>query len=68
MQRVRTIAIFWGLPFMCLELVGIPRKGWGLILLIEVPATIIGVFIFALIELGIVRCVQRNWMEHEAEK
>ncbi len=50
---------------MCLELVGIPRQGWSLILLIEVPATIAGVFIFTLIEYGVVRYIQRHWMEDQ---
>jgi hypothetical protein len=40
---------------MCLELIGIPRQGLGSVLLIEVPATIVGVFVFTLIEVGIVR-------------
>jgi hypothetical protein len=48
---------------MCLELIGIPRHGLGVALLIEVPATILGVLVFALIELGVVRYIQRNVME-----
>jgi hypothetical protein len=59
LQRLRDTALFWGLPSMCLELVGIPRQGLGSVLLIEVPATILGVFAFTLIELGVVRYIQR---------
>jgi hypothetical protein len=65
MQRLGATAIFFGLPAMCLELVGIPRQAWSLILLIEVPATIAGVFIFTLIEYGVVRYIQRHWMEDQ---
>jgi hypothetical protein len=55
LQRLGNVAVFWGLPAMCLELIGIPRQGLGSALLIEIPATILGVFVFALIELGVVR-------------
>jgi hypothetical protein len=48
---------------MCLELIGIPRQGLGSVLLIEVPVTILGVLVFTLIELGVVRYIQRNMME-----
>jgi hypothetical protein len=65
MQRLRATAIYWGLPVMCLELIGIPRQAWGLILLIELPATVVGVFIFTLIEYGIVRHIQRHWMKEQ---
>lgn len=62
-QRVGNVALFWGLPAMCLELIGIPRQGLGSALLIEIPATILGVLVFALIELGVVRYIQRNVIE-----
>jgi len=68
MQRLGATALFWGLPAMCLELIGIPRQAWSSILLIEVPATIVGVFTFALIEHSIVRYIQRNWMEDKPLK
>ena len=61
-QRLRATALFWGIPVMFLELIGIPRQAWGLVFLIELPATIVGVFIFTLIEYGIVRFIQRNLM------
>ena len=62
-QRLRSVALFWGLPAPCLELIGIPRQGLGSVLLIAVPVTMLGVFVFALIELGVVRDIQRNVME-----
>jgi hypothetical protein len=63
LQRLGSVALFWGLPAMCLELIGIPRQGLGSVLLIEVPVTILGVLVFTLIELGVVRYIQRNMME-----
>ena len=63
LQRLGSVALFGGLPSMCLELIGIPRQGLGSVLLIEVPATMLGVLVFTLIELGVVRYIQRNVME-----
>jgi len=63
LQRLGSVALFWGLPAMCLELIGIPRQGLGSVLLIEVPATIVGVVVFTLLELGVVRYTQRNMTE-----
>jgi hypothetical protein len=62
MQRLRSTALFWGVPLLCLELIGIPRQGQGSVLLIEIPATMVGVLVFALIEQGVVRYIQRNLM------
>ncbi len=63
LQRLGSVALFWGLPAMCLELIGIPRQGLGSVLLVEVPATIVGVLVFTLLELGVVRYTQRNMTE-----
>jgi hypothetical protein len=60
LQRLGATALFWGLPAMCLELIGAPRQYWGWILLFALPATVVGVFIYTIIELGIVRYVQRE--------
>jgi len=62
MQRFGVIAIFWGLPCICVELIGIPRQAWGLILLIEIPATLIGVLTFILILQGMAQYIQRHNM------
>lgn len=35
--------IFWGIPMICLELIGVPILGWVIVLAMVVPATIIGV-------------------------
>lgn len=46
---------------MLIELAGVPRREWGLVMLIEIPANIVGVFAFALIEHGVVHFIQRHW-------
>jgi len=46
---------------MCLELIGAPWQYWGWILLFALPATIVGVLTYTLIELGVVRYIQRSW-------
>jgi len=49
-QRFTREAISWGIPMVCLECIGIPILGWGAVLLIAVPATLVGVFVGAVIE------------------
>jgi hypothetical protein len=65
MQRFGVIAIFWGLPCICVELIGIPRQAWGLILLIEIPATLLGVLTFTLILQGMAHAIERHYMNDE---
>lgn len=59
-QRFWHEALFWGIPVLCLELIGFPIRqmglaGVGLVLLIAFPAPMLGAFIGALIETGVVR-------------
>ena len=65
-QRLRDQALFWGIPILCLELIGLPIRGislveslemLGLVLLILAPATMLGVLVGALVETGLVRSV-----------
>jgi hypothetical protein len=46
-QRLRHIAIWWGIPMWLLELVGIPWRLWPLTLLIAFPVTALGVLCWA---------------------
>ena len=69
-ERLLASAFYWGLPAMCLELIGIPRQSWGLILIFEIPGTIVGVFVGALIEHGIashLRQKPNGTYEHQKE-
>ncbi len=49
-QRLTRGAIEWGIPMVCLECVGIPMFGWFTVLVMVVPATLVGVFVGAVIE------------------
>jgi hypothetical protein len=49
-QRFTRGTIEWGIPMVCLECVGIPMFGWFAVLVIVVPATLVGVLAGAAIE------------------
>lgn len=49
-QRLRNIAIWWGIPMLLLELVGIPWKLWVFMLLIAFPTTAVGILCAAVLE------------------
>jgi hypothetical protein len=49
-QRFTRVAIFWGIPMVFLEFIGIPRSSWGTVLVLVVPATLVGVLAGATIE------------------
>jgi hypothetical protein len=42
-QRVRSLAIWWGIPAVGAELGGVPRDLWGYVVILAVPATAAGV-------------------------
>jgi hypothetical protein len=42
LQRFRRELIFWGIPMVYLELIGIPMFGWVTVLAMVVPATLVG--------------------------
>jgi hypothetical protein len=42
-QRFARMMLFWGLPMVCLELIGIPRDLWGAVLFIVLPLTLVAV-------------------------
>jgi hypothetical protein len=49
-QRLRNMAIWFGIPMWLLELVGIPTRLWPLTLLIAFPVTALGVLCAAALE------------------
>lgn len=49
-QRFKREAIWWGIPMVCVELIGIPMVGWVWVLIIAVPATLVGVLAITIIE------------------
>jgi hypothetical protein len=42
-QRLRSAALWWGIPAVCLELIGVPRDLWLYALIFIIPATAAGV-------------------------
>jgi hypothetical protein len=48
---------------MGLELIGVPRRYWVPVLFFVLPATILGVFIEALIEHGIVKYLEQKRLD-----
>jgi hypothetical protein len=49
-QRLRSTALWWGLPAVCVELIGIPRNLWPYVLIYVLPATAVGVLTGATIQ------------------
>jgi anaerobic C4-dicarboxylate transporter len=49
-QRFANIAILWGIPMVCLEFVGVPRAHWSTILIVTLPATLLGVLVYTALE------------------
>ncbi len=60
LQRFKREAIWWGIPMVCLELIGVPVFGWLLVLVIAVPATLVGVFVMAVIEHLLVSAIAKR--------
>jgi hypothetical protein len=50
LQRLRRQAIYWGIPMVCLDLIGVPLFGWSTVLAIVVPATFVAALAGALFE------------------
>jgi hypothetical protein len=59
-QRLTREAIFWGIPMVCLEFIGIPILGWGAVLLMAVPATLVGVLVGTAIEHFLVSSIAKT--------
>jgi anaerobic C4-dicarboxylate transporter len=59
-QRFTRIAITWGISMVCLEFIGIPRSSWGTVLVLVVPATLVGVLAGAIIEHLLVSSIKKK--------
>lgn len=42
MQRLGSAALWYGIPAVCVELLGIPRNLWPYVLIYVLPATAVG--------------------------
>lgn len=49
-QRLLRISLWWGVPMVIVELIGVPRRDWAGVLVIIVPATVLGVIAYTLLE------------------
>jgi hypothetical protein len=52
LQRLASAMVWWGIPLMASELMGIAKRYWIPVLFLALPATVVGVFVEALIEHG----------------
>jgi hypothetical protein len=59
-ERFTRAMIFWGIPMVCLEFIGIPRSAWGSVLVMVVPATLVGVLAGAIIEHFLVSHIEKK--------
>jgi hypothetical protein len=50
LQYFNEDALFWGIPMICLDLIGVPLFGWGTVLAIAVPATLVAVLAGAVLK------------------
>lgn len=51
-QRLKSAALWWGVPMLALELIGVPIKYWLWVVVFALPATALGVFVYAALESG----------------
>ncbi len=49
-QRFRREVVFFGIPMVCLELIGLPLLGWTTALAVMLPATLMGLLVYSSIE------------------
>jgi hypothetical protein len=49
LQRLRSMALWWGIPAACAELFWVPRSLWLYALIFIIPATAVGVVTGAII-------------------
>ena len=49
-ERFAHVAVLWGLPMICLELIGLSSDTWGIVLIFLIPATLLGVLVYTTIE------------------
>jgi hypothetical protein len=59
-QRFVRATIFWGIPMVCLEFIGMPRSSWGVVLVLALPATLVGVLAGTMIEHSLVLRIEKK--------
>jgi steroid 5-alpha reductase family enzyme len=64
-QRLASAMVWWGIPLMALELIGIAKQYWVPVLFLALPATMVGVFVEALIEHALVKHFEQKRVDRE---
>jgi hypothetical protein len=49
-QRFSRELVFFGIPLVLLEFIGIPRSSWVSVLAFAIPTTIVGLFFYSILE------------------
>ena len=59
-ERLKREAVFFGVPLVCLELIGMPLIGWVTVLVIAVPATLVGLLVTTTIEHFLISAIAKR--------
>lgn len=59
-QLITENALWWGIPMVCVELIGVPLWGWLTVLVIAVPATLAGILAGTAIEYFLVSALAKR--------
>jgi len=60
LQRFKSVAIWWGIPMVCVELIGVPIFGWPIVLILAVPVTLVAVLAGTAIEHFVVLAIAKR--------
>lgn len=59
-QHLGSVALFWGVPVLCLEMIGVPKGGVVSALFFLLPGTAVGVIVFTIIEVAIADYIKKK--------
>jgi hypothetical protein len=45
-----SVSLWWGIPMVCVELIGVPKQYWFWVIVLALPVTAVGVIAQTLIE------------------
>lgn len=57
-QRLLSITLWWGIPMLAVELIGVPKEYWLWVVILSLPATALGVLVYAALESGFIMLVR----------
>ncbi len=63
-QRLLSNALWWGIPMVAAELIGVPVRYWVWVVILALPVTALGVLVYTLLEHGFITTLRnRNHKE-----